>query len=87
MLTLNQVKFRFTSDGKVPVMDIVAALCATDTPEMIREEITLQDTKIYGFCEDFSFKDDVIYLADKKVFQMVEKNLFHYLVHQWQEAV
>ncbi len=46
ILTLDQDKFRFTPDGKVSVMDIIAALCAGEEPEMIWEEITMQHPEI-----------------------------------------
>lgn len=87
MLTLDQDKFRFTPDGKVSVLDIIAALCATDEPETIWEEIILQHPQIYGFCEDFPYKDDAIKVVDARGFHILEKVLFHYLMQQWQEAV
>jgi hypothetical protein len=87
MLTLDQDKFRFTPDGKVSVIDIIAALCATDDPEMIWEEIILRHPEMHEYCEDFVYKDKIIKVIDGNGFFMLEKLLFRYLMQQWQEAI
>ncbi len=87
MLTLDQDKFRFTPDGKVSIMDIIAALCATEEPEMIWGEIITNHPELYAYCEDFSYKDEIIKVVDSSGFYILEKLLFNYLIHQWQEAV
>jgi hypothetical protein len=87
MLTLDQDKFRFTPDGKVSVIDIIAALCATDDPEMIWGEIILHHPEMHEYCEDFVYKDEIIKVIDGNSFYMLEKLLFRYLMQQWQEAI
>jgi hypothetical protein len=87
MLTLDQDKFRFTPDGKVSILDIIAALCATEEPEMIWEEIISNHPEICAYCEDFSYKDETIKVIDGSGFYMLEKLLFNYLMRQWQVAV
>jgi hypothetical protein len=87
MLTLDQDKFRFTPDGKVSVIDIIAALCPTDNPEMVWEEIILNNPEIDEYCEDFAYKDKVIKVIDGNGFYMLEKLLFRHLMQQWQEAI
>jgi hypothetical protein len=87
MLTLDQDKFRFTPDGKVSVVDIIAALCATDEPEIILEEIMSHNPELIDYCEDFKYKDKTIKVIDSNGLYMLEELLFHYLIQQWQEAV
>jgi hypothetical protein len=87
MLTLDQDKFRFTPDGMVSVIDIIAALCATDEPEMILEEIISHHPEMNDYCEDFIYKDKTIKVIDSNGFYIIEKLLFNYLMDQWQEAV
>jgi hypothetical protein len=87
MLTLDQDKVRFTPHGKVSVIDIISALCATDEPETIWEEIILDHPEINDYCEDFPYKDKIIKVVDSNGFYMLEKLLFNYLLYQWQEAV
>lgn len=88
MLTLDQDKFRFTPEGKVSILDIIAALCATEEPEMIWEDIISNHPEMYAYCEDFSYKDETIKVIDSSGFYMLEKLLFDYLImQQCQEAV
>jgi hypothetical protein len=89
MLTLDQDKFRFTPDGKGSVIDIIAALCATDEPEIILEEILSHHPELIDYCEDFIYKDKTIKVINSNGFYMLEELLFDYLIEQqqWQKAV
>jgi hypothetical protein len=87
MLTLDKDKFRFTPDGKVSILDIIAALCATEEPEMVWEDILLNHPEMYAYCEDFLYKDETIKVIDSSGFYILEKLLFNYLMQQCQEAV
>ncbi len=86
-LTLDDDKVRFTPDGKVALMDMIAALSDSDEPEAIWEEIVSQNPEMLAYCEDFEYKDETIKVVDSEGLAMVENMLFDYLIDQWQEAV
>lgn len=86
-LTLDDDQVRFTPDGKVALMDMIAALSDSDEPETIWDEIVSQNPEILAYCEDFDYKDETIKVVDSDGLAMVENMLFDYLIDQWQEAV
>ena len=87
MLTLDQDEVRFTPDGKVSVMDMIAALSGSEEPEFIWSEIVSQCPELLVYCEDFEYKDETIKVVDSEGMTMVETYLFDYMIDQWQEAV
>ncbi len=86
-LTLDDDQVRFTPDGKVALMDMIAALSDSDEPEAIWEEMVSQNPEMRAYCEDFEYKDETIKVVDSEGLAMVEDLLFDYLIDQWREAV
>ena len=87
LLRLDHDRVRFTPDGKISVMDVVAALSASDDPEMVWSEIVSENPELLERCMDFKYRDETIKVMDADGMAMLETLLFDYMIEQWQEAV
>ena len=86
-LTLEDDEVKFTPDGKVAVVDAIAALSDAEDPEDIWEALKAEHPEIRKYCEDFKYKRETISVTDSHGWEKIEALLFDYLIDQWQEAV
>jgi len=80
VLSLDQVKVRFTPEGKVSVIDSIQALLDTDNPEGLWESVKREHPDILEHCESYDFHNEpTVQVMDTKGWARMQEVLPYYL--------
>ncbi|MGB5985089.1 MAG: hypothetical protein WBG37_07270 [Desulfobacterales bacterium] len=72
---------RFTPDGKVAVVDAIAALSEAECPERIWEELKRSHPQLDGLCGDYTFrKEEQVPVAGSEAWLAIESKLLDHLL-------
>jgi len=72
ILNLDSVPLRFTSDGKVSVVDAIRAVSNSNRPNSLWEKLKAEHPEILMHCEDYSFQgEEPVPVIDSKGWERV----------------
>lgn len=80
-LKLEDDLVRFTSDGRVAVVDAIGALCAVKCPECVWEELKRRDPRLAELCGGYAFnEEEQVPVAGSETWMRIEGKLLDYLL-------
>lgn len=72
---------RFTEDGKISVIDAIAALSEDRCPTCIWEKLRQENPQLDASFEEYAFKEgEPVAVADKESWDIIQTLLFDYMI-------
>jgi hypothetical protein len=80
IIDLDNVAVRFTSEGKISVIDAIRAVSSSKYPWTVWEGLKIKHPEILDHCEDYAFPtEDTVPVVDSEGLQMILMVLLEYL--------
>jgi len=80
VIDLDNISVRFTSEGKISVIDAIKAVSNSEHPWTVWENIKMKHPEILDHCEQYAFPtEDSVQVVDSEGLQKVLLALLEYL--------
>lgn len=80
VIDLDNVAVRFTSEGKISVIDAIRAVSSSEHPWTVWESLKTEHPEILDHCEDYAFlTEDSVPVVDSEGLQKILMVLLEYM--------